>query len=96
MEDSIKSLKIWWCKADNVCHAPSNFQRLHKLKFFQQKLKFFSNKKFFSSHLIPFYNCILAERTSVHRCLRPGLNGTEWYRILKFKSLKCQKTRRQN
>ena len=40
MADSFRSLKIWWSMAD----APPNFQYLYKLKFFQQKLKFFSNK----------------------------------------------------
>ena len=57
MADSIK-LTICWSMADNgyVCHAPPNFQRLYKLKFFQQKpIKFFSNKYFFSSHLILCY-----------------------------------------
>ena len=56
MAVSIKSWKIWWSMADNVCQSPLNFQWLYKLKFFQHRLKFFSNKYSFSSHLIPFYS----------------------------------------
>ena len=41
---------------DSVCYASSIFQRLSKLKFFQQKLQIFSNKCLFSSHLIPSIN----------------------------------------
>ena len=32
--DSIKSLKMWWSMADNLCLVPSNFQWLYKLKFY--------------------------------------------------------------
>ena len=39
MADSMKSFTF-----GGVYHAPPNFRRLSKLKFFQQRLKFFSNK----------------------------------------------------
>ena len=46
MADRKQSIKFWRSIADNVCHvchAPPNFQCLYKLKFLQQKFKFFSN-----------------------------------------------------
>ena len=47
--------------ADSVCQAPPNFQGHYKLKFFQQKIRIFSNKYFFSSHLIQCYARLMSE-----------------------------------
>ena len=44
--------------ANGVCHATPNFQLHFKLKFFQQKLQIFSNKRFFSIHLIQCVACV--------------------------------------
>ena len=55
---------IWrhWYRsmADSVCHDLPNFLCHYKPKFFQQKLKIFSSKQFFSGHLIQCYMCSFA------------------------------------